>query len=165
MKCPRIYIIILVLTSFVLGGCKGISASQVALFPDQSVLLSNPNLCRIYVLRDSSTFLAAWQAEIYDGDTYIGGIEPHTYLCWERQPDKTVISTAGHQQAYFIGTTPGFLSAISQPKLSLDLEKGKIYYIRHYLYFGESLKLLSAEEGKKRLKDCSPPAYKRTRNE
>ena len=162
MKHIKLFILILALLSLILSGCQGRSASQVAPFPDQSRILTTPDLCRIYIFRDSSSYLSAWQSEVFDGETYIGTIEPYIYLCWEKEPKHTEITTKGPQEALTIVTLPGLLAAASSPKLSFDPEKGKVYYIRYSQSFGKSIKLLDEEKGKKRLLKCKPPTYKNT---
>jgi hypothetical protein len=163
MKPVKLFLLVSPLLSLFLSGCQGKTASQVAFFPDQSKLLTVPNLCRIYVFRDSSSYFSAWQSEIFDGETYIGTIEPYTYLCWEKEPKHTEITVKGHQHAaYAFVTGEGFLAAISSPVLSFDPEEGKIYYIRYSQSFGKRIKLLDEDKGKKRLQKCKPPTYKVT---
>lgn len=162
MKPVKIFILISPLFSLIFSGCQGKTASQVAFFPDQSKTLTNPDICRIYIFRDSSSYFSAWQSEIYDGEIYIGTLEPYTYLCWEKEPEHTEITAKGPQEALMIVTLPGLLAAASSPKLSFDPEKEKVYYIRYSQSFGKSLKLLDEEKGKKRLQKCKPPTYKIT---
>lgn len=161
MKPVKIFILISPLFSLIFSGCQGKTASQVAFFPDQSKTLTNPDICRIYIFRDSSSYFSAWQSEIYDGEIYIGTLEPYTYLCWEKEPEHTEITVKGHQHALFV-TGEGFLAAITSPVLSFDPKKGKVYYIRYSQSFGKKIKLLDEAEGKKRLQKCKPPTYKIT---
>lgn len=125
-------------------------AYQIVPFPDQSKGLEDPELCRIYIIRDNNIGPGF---EINCSNNFVGITCPYTYLCWDHKSGSAIISN----------TIEGPLLFIPQ-KITLNLEKGKTYYIRVTRFFagmGGNLKLLSEEEGKKALKECYKPDYRR----
>lgn len=139
-----------------------VSTSQIAPFPDQSIALSNYDLCRIYVYRDSSSLFSSTRTEIYDGQTYIGNLEPYAYLCWEKETGHTELIRKSEGEAAYAVTGPGFLAALAPHKISFDTEKGNIYYVR--LSSGKGLQLIEEGKARKGFLKCDPPVYKRTKN-
>jgi hypothetical protein len=136
-------------------GCSGkpgygiFKAYQIVPFPDQTKGLEDPNLCRIYVIRDNNI---GPEFDIHDNKNFIGVTCPFTYLCWDRKPGSTTIS---NKSSIFL---------IIPQKITLNLRKGKTYYIRQTRYsagMGGNLKLLSEEIGKSALKECYKPDYRR----
>lgn len=122
-------------------------AMQIVPVPDQSARLSDPDKCRVYLIRDTS---AGWAAgvEIFDNGIFIGGTHGGTYLCWEREPGRMALTTA----------TAGTQLNMFNQKLTVDLQKGQVYYIQQTMWFGGKLKLVSEDKGLKILKKCSVAA-------
>ena len=162
MKRSKFFISVLFILSCVLSGCaKSVSTSQIAVFPDQSTTLSNSDMCRIYVYRDSSSMFSSTRIEIYDSQTYIGNIEPYAYLCWEKEPGPTELKRKSEGEAGYAVTLPGLMAALASHKVSFEAEKGNTYYVR--LSSGKGLQLFTEEEARKGFLKCDPPVYKRTK--
>ena len=63
---------------------------QAARFPDQSVLLENPQKARLYLIC-GTPLGTALNDPVNDGNDYVGTIGPKSFLCWERDPGNTTI--------------------------------------------------------------------------
>jgi hypothetical protein len=59
--------------------------------PPQDVAVSNPNLCRIYILRKDETRGSLRSVRVYDADTEIGSLDEDNFLCWERGPGRSLV--------------------------------------------------------------------------
>ena len=75
---------------------------------------------RIYVY--SLKGIGGKPAKISDGDTLIGDLSNHSYLCWDRAPGKTVIRASLPHGRGFWGD--------AKAELSLDLIGGQTYYLQ-----------------------------------
>jgi len=117
---------------------------QVVPVPNQSVKLSDPKKCRVYLIRKTNV---GWGyiVEIFDNDMFIGNIHANAYLCWEREPGKMLLTTE----------TAGIQINFTKQKLPVDVQAGNVYYIEQTMWFGGKLKLLSEEKGRKLLEKCS----------
>jgi hypothetical protein len=123
-------------------GCA--TTRQVAPFPDQSVKIENPEKARLYVMRPAS-FGCAVSMEVIDGDRDIGTTGANSFLCWERDPGATTVSS----------------KAENNSTLDLTVEKGMVYYIFQHVRMGllfarSQLELVSEAEGQKVLQKCQP---------
>ena len=84
--------------------------------------------------------------DVADDGKIIGSTGPHGFLCWEREPGDTVISS----------------KAENTSAVKVSAEPGKVNYIFQHIEFGwvsarNRLDLVSEDEGKKVLKECHPP--------
>ncbi len=83
---------------------------------------------------------------VKDGEKEIGHTGASAYLCWEREPANTTISS----------------KAENTSTVDLKVEKDMVYYIRQSVLLGffkarNKIELISKEEALKLLKDCKPP--------
>ncbi len=81
---------ILSAAALVVTGCS--STQQFVPFPDQSKVVEDPSMGRIYVMRPA-TVGAAISMDVADDGKIIGSTGPHGFLCWERKPGDAVISS------------------------------------------------------------------------
>ena len=74
-------------------GCA--STRQYVRLPDQTRNIENSEQSRIYVIRPTSPGFTLFPFEmgVRDGERLIGDTGPQGYLCWERTPGKTAISS------------------------------------------------------------------------
>ena len=126
-----------------LMGCA--STQQFVPFPEQTKTVEDSNKGRIYVMRPA-TFGAGISMDVSDGGIIIGSTGPHGFLCWEREPGQTVISS----------------KAENTSAVNLPVKAGQVHYIFQHLRLGlvmarNEMEIVSEEEGKKVLKQCSPP--------
>jgi hypothetical protein len=77
--------------------------------PPQSLAVSRPDVCRIYVLRDSDVRGSLRSVHVFDADTEIGTIDEDEYLCWERAPGKTLVRLYYEGVGIGVGTQEGLL--------------------------------------------------------
>jgi hypothetical protein len=124
-------------------GCAG--ARQYVAMPDQSKTVEDSTKARIYVMRPATVGSGVSMA-VTDGGKPIGSTGPHTFLCWERTPGQTILTS----------TTE------SENRLDLMLETNKVYYIFQHVRMGvwiarSELELISDPvEAEKTLKKCKP---------
>ena len=59
--------------------------------PDLSVDVTAPSVARVYVVRDDQVRGKIRSIRVYDGQKEIGTIAPGAFLCWERQPGRSVM--------------------------------------------------------------------------
>lgn len=83
---------------------------------------------------------------INDGETKIGITGPKGYLCWERAPGDTTITSKAENTA----------------TLPLKCEAGMVYYVGQHMRMGllnarTKLTLLPDAKGKEKLSECKPP--------
>jgi hypothetical protein len=126
-----------------LVGCA--STRQVVPLPDQSMAIEDPAKGRVYVMRPARVG-GAVSMQVSDDGKLIGKTGPRGFLCWERPPGDTIVSS----------TSEGVSSA------PLTIEAGGTYYIFQHLRMGvwiarNELEVVSAEEGRNVLKRCHPP--------
>jgi len=105
-----------------LPSCKG-PASQHVPLPAQDVLVTSPDLARIYCVREEevgSTGLRTAAIEVHDGDRLIGELNSGTFLCWERKGGRTL------GRGFYKAVDPalGNLDGIGD----LDCPAGNAYY-------------------------------------
>ena len=127
----------------ILANCT--STQQYVTLPDQGQEIADPSMGRIYVLRPAALGSAV-SMEIRDGDQVIGKTGPKGYLCWERSP----------------GTTEVVGKAENESSVTVDVERGTVYYILQQIQMGilmarNKLELLTKTEGQEVLAQCKPP--------
>jgi hypothetical protein len=123
-------------------GCAG--TRQFVTMPDQSKSVEDPSKGRIYLMRPASIGTAVSMNVGEDGKP-IGVTGAHGFLCWERAPGDSIISSTAE--------------GVSQ--LPLTVDAGHIYYVVQHVRMGvwmarSELQLVSDEEGTKTLKHCHP---------
>lgn len=129
--------------ALLLTGCS--STQQFVRFPDQNKVVEDSSKGRIYVMRPA-TVGAAISMDVADDGEIIGSTGPHGFLCWEREPGDTVISS----------------KAENTSAVKVSVQAGKVNYIFQHMEFGwisarNRLDIVSEDEGKKVLKECNPP--------
>jgi len=105
-----------------LASCKGPARQNVPL-PAQDVLLTSPDLARIYCVREEevgSTGLRTAGIEVRDNEMLIGELNSGTFLCWERKGGRTL------GRAFYKALDPalGNLDGIGD----LDCPAGSVYF-------------------------------------
>src|SRR5689334_19898140 len=100
--------------ALLLSGCAG--TRQFVAMPDQSKTVEDPSKGRIYVMRPATVGTAVSMNVSEDGKP-IGVTGPHGYLCWEREPGDSIVSS----------TSEG----VSQ--LPLTVDAGHVYYVFQHL--------------------------------
>ena len=111
---------LLVLALF--AACRGPARQNMDL-PAQDVVVTSPDLARIYCVRDEevgSTGLRTAAIEVLDNDRPIGQLNAGTFLCWERKGGRTL------GRAFYKALDPslGNLDGIGD----LDCPAGSAYY-------------------------------------
>jgi hypothetical protein len=127
-------------------GCVGCASTQQSVrLPDQSKLVEDGSKGRIYVMRPAS-FGAAVKMEVRDNGKLIGETGPSSFLCWEREPGNTTLSSR----------------AETTYNLDLSVQANHVYYILQRVEWGVwygrcKLEEVGPNEGQRILKKCSPP--------
>ena len=93
-----------------------------------------------------ATVGAAITMHVSDSGKLIGETGPHGYLCWERSPGETTISSTSEG----VSTAP------------LTIQAGESYYLFQHIRMGmwiarNELEIVDQEKGKKVLAKCKPP--------
>lgn len=148
--------ILMVIVAYLFTGCGG-AIKQLAPFPDQSKIVEDQNKGRIYIMGSPSFMnLASHYAtvSVIADDKHIGYIAGHSYLCWEREPGVTTVSS-------YIGN--------STSDVKLLVENGQVYYVLLNIFpalenpfdmhpgggkIHARLERIDEEEGKKELLKC-----------
>ena len=144
MTMKRILFGLAIVGALVFGnGCA--STRQFVPLPDQSKRVENPEQSRIYVMRPA-VFGGAIQMGVRDGEKLIGSTVGQSFLCWERDPGKTTISS----------------KAENTSNVELDTQKGSVYYLIQHVCMGifiarNKLELVDQTEGQQTLQKCKPP--------
>jgi len=144
--------IILTVPLLLISGCA--TTKQYIAMPAQARGAANSEKVRIYVMR-TSVVGCAIPIRIKDGDQLIGELERGRYLCWEREPGETVISSITKIYDVFVDDVAD--------QLKLQAEKGSTYYIllkprMGFLFIRPHNypRLLTKEAGEKILSKCKP---------
>src|SRR6266496_1928799 len=144
MRAMRTAIHVFVLSAAVLllVGCA--STRQFVPMPDQSKRIEDPSKGRIYLMRPATIGFAV-SMNVTDEGKIIGCTGPRGYLCWERPPGETRITSATES----VSTVP------------LTVQAGGAYYIFQHLRMGlmiagNQLEFVDEEEGQRVLKRCKP---------
>jgi hypothetical protein len=122
------------------AGCA--STHQYVPMPDQTKTVEDPSKGRIYVVRPASLGYAVSMNVSEDGKP-IGATGSHGFICWERPPGDSIVSSASE--------------GVSQVPLTVDA--GHVYYVFQHLRMGlliarNELELVDEEKGRKALKNC-----------
>ena len=105
-----------------LSSCRGPS-SQHAPLPAQNVVVTSPDLARIYCVREEevgSTGLRTAAISVSDNERAIGALNAGTFLCWERKGGRTL----GRAFYHALDPSLGNLDGIGD----LDCPAGSAYY-------------------------------------
>ena len=126
-----------------LTGC--VSTKQYVPLPDQAQKIQDSSKGRIYVMRPA-TVGGAVSMNVSDGGKVIGSTGPHGFLCWEREPGDTLISS----------TSEGASQA------ALTIQPGAVYFLFQHLRMGvwmarSELEVVDEQKGREVLKKCHPP--------
>jgi hypothetical protein len=130
-----------------LTGCA--STRQFVPLPDQAQRIQDSSKGRIYVMRPASVGSAV-SMQVSDGGKFIGSTGAHGFLCWEREPGDTIISS----------TSEGASQA------ALTVQPGIVYYVFQHVRLGlliarSELEIVSEEKGREVLRKCHPPKIER----
>lgn len=129
--------------SLLLAGCA--STRQFVPLPDQAKKVEDLTKGRIYVIRPA-TFGAAISMNVSEDGKPIGVTGPHGFLCWERTPGDTIITSTSEGAS----------------EVPLTVEPGNVYYLFQHVRMGlwiarSELERVDEDEGLKELKKCKPP--------
>ena len=143
MRLSRYLLVVSVLVA-IGTGCA--STKQVIPLPEQRTSVSDSGKARIYVFRRTGFAGAAMPSTVLDRGTKIGSMGGKGYLCWDRDPENTLISIIW----------PG-----SNPlELHLKCEAGHTYYLKHGVIgfvAGSTLTVMTEAEGARLLARSKPP--------
>ena len=119
---------------------------QCVPFPNQAVEVENPDRCRIYVMRPKP--MVSFIMTVRDGDVFIGDTGPRSYFCWEREAGRATLTS----------------KAENRSTVTLDLEKGRVYYFVQHVQLGvwsarNELERVDEAEGMRILRQCGAPTY------
>ena len=114
-------------------------------FRIESKKLENPALARIYVIRSGDIDQKS-AVDVLDGRLLVGSTGSKGYLCWERKPGDTTITSL----------------SIGKSCIPLKLTAGGVYYLVQETspgrwYVSTALKAVSEEQGQAALKDLKVP--------
>src|SRR5258706_2631849 len=115
-------ILVCLLRLAALAACRGLAHQHMPL-PGQDVVVTSPELARIYCVREEevgSTGLRTAAIEVHDGDRPIGELNSGTFLCWERKGGRTL----GRAFYHALDPSLGNLDGIGD----LDCPAGSAYY-------------------------------------
>jgi hypothetical protein len=146
MKNVALYLIVALMLLVAGTGCATLATtSQSVPIPDLNKEIENPEMGRIYLVRPTD-YGSAMAMRITDNGQYIGTTGGYGFLCWEREPGGAEI--AG--------------KAENTDKVSLDVNKGKVYYVCQHIQMGwmaarNRLEVIDEKKGKEFLKQCKPP--------
>jgi hypothetical protein len=104
-----------------IAGCAASSHQRVPL-PAQNVVVTRPDLTRIYFVREDPNVLHKAGIIILDGDMEIGTVTNDTYLCWERAGGRSL------GRAFYDAVDPskGSVDGV----VDLDCAAGRAYYFK-----------------------------------
>jgi hypothetical protein len=104
-----------------IAGCAASSHQRVPL-PAQNVVVTRPDLTRIYFVREDPNVLHKGGVNVLDGDMEIGTLTNGTFLCWERAGGRTL------GRAFYGGVDPskGSVDGV----VDLDCAAGRAYYFK-----------------------------------
>jgi hypothetical protein len=109
--------VVIALVALLLAVGCATSSTQYVPMPDQSVAVENPEMARVYLIRDDQLASSSYHLVVYDGENKIGELGMDEYMCWERPPGavrlKVVTPAAKERQA--IGTR--------------NVVAGRVYYV------------------------------------
>ena len=88
--------------------------------PNLSVEIENPNLARIYLLRNDQEFGTTHYVTIYQDEERLGMIGEDDFFCWEHHAGRTKLGVVIERSGLQSGTKQGVEV--------IDLERGQILY-------------------------------------
>lgn len=109
-----------VLALALIAGCST-SSFQIVPMPDTSTALTNPEMCRVYLIRGGDLFSENKKLFVADGDNIIGALGRDDYLCWDRPATITQLRYYLDSGARPTGETQGNHRLVPEP--------GKTYYL------------------------------------
>lgn len=148
----------ILMTIVLIGGCASLHVQDTP-FPNQANAIDDMNKARVYVVRHPWLInIASYNipVEVYDGSKKIGIIDRRGYLCWEREPGDTTISTK-----------PGPL--LEAGSITLTLHQGTVSYILEqtaptgpfsFSSLRTTLRRVDNMTGQDELAKAKPPAIK-----
>ncbi|HZR20896.1 MAG TPA: DUF2846 domain-containing protein [Verrucomicrobiae bacterium] len=131
------------LGALLVTGCA--STRQFVPLPDQAQRIQDASKGRIYVMRPAGVGTAI-SMNVSDSGKPIGSTGAHGYLCWEREPGDTIITSTSEGAS----------------KAPLSVQPGSVHYIFQHVRMGllmarSELEVLDEQKGLKILKKCHPP--------
>lgn len=132
-----------------LGSCSSATYQKLPM-PPQSVRVSNPNVARIYVARQS-LLGTMFDLRVTDVRTEVGKISKGEYLCWERPPGRGLIVLVYEGPKIDGGDIEGLLP--------IECEAGEVYYYSIEIdsaYSKPHGKLLGEKDGRAMIADREP---------
>ena len=137
------------LLGLLFAACAGSGHQRVPMPPlDGSVPIDR---CRVYLAREDTTAGSIRNVRVFDGETEIGVIHEHEFLCWERAPGR------GVGRVVFEGLGPQLSNVESV--FDLPREPGETGYYSIRIVYGEhkpEITRLSNEEGPALMEARSP---------
>jgi hypothetical protein len=123
-------------------GCA--STRQFVPLPDQAVKIQDSSKGRIYVMRPAGAGSAV-SMNVSDDGKPIGSTGAHGFLCWEREPGDTIVTSTSEGAS----------------KAALSVQPGVVYYIFQHVRMGllmarSELEIVDEAKGQKVLKKCHP---------
>lgn len=118
------YKIIVIATTFVIGGC---SMSTVRYTPyDFCLHPVNSNMARIIVTRKTVSWINSnsWAWSIYDNEQPIGAVGKDDKLCWDRYPGNAIITVSNTIINIVLGKIPHI-----EKTLGIDAKPGIVYNV------------------------------------
>jgi hypothetical protein len=119
--------------------------------PSQSVEVTSPDVCRIYILRMPSVKGLIRGLRASENDHEVGRIGRDKYLCWERKPGRSVVVLT------YSGTA--FASQDRESMIDVEGAPGQTYY--YGITIDEAwtkalVRLLSRDEAREVLSELEP---------
>jgi len=145
---PLVAIPLLVLVS----ACRSAAEQQVPL-PPQDVVVSSPDVTRIYFVRDERAGMQPRPVKVFDGDRPIGDLTTDTFLCWERPGGRTL----GRARYEAVDFRRGEIEGLGD----LDCASGRAYYFNVTVDYEQgkpSIQPLDPEDGRKLVASRKPAA-------
>ena len=103
----------------VLASCTAESYQKVPR-PDLSMDVSRPGAARVYVVRDNQARGTIRSIRVYESQKEIGSLSKGSYLCWERQPGRSLLK--------LVYEGPAIDGGEHEALLELDLAAGETGY-------------------------------------
>jgi hypothetical protein len=141
---------VFLLAGLVLAACAAAPSQRMPL-PPQDVVVSSPELTRIYFLREGGEAIQARTIKVLEDDREVGELTSDTYLCWERRPGRTIA------RAFFEAFDPG--RGQVEGVANLDCEAGRAHYYNVTLSRGAgkpTVTQLDPEEGRRLVAERKP---------
>ena len=134
------------------GACSSTGEQQVPL-PPQDVVVSSPDVTRIYFVRDERAGMQPRPVLILDGEREIGRLTPDNFLCWERAGGRSL----GRARYEAVDFRRGEIEGLGD----LDCAAGRAYYFNVTVDYEQgkpSIHPLDPEDGRKLVASRKPAA-------